>query len=777
MSVQTLTTGTAWHGLEALEPRLLLSGADNFVDRTLLAGLLASDTGSNVGATTELGETPMEDAGGKSVWWKWTAPNTGVATINTRGSSFDTILGVFTGGAVDALDLVAYNDDVTGTLQSSVTFNAVGGTEYQIALDGYSGEDGNYVLNLSLTDIDLVAAIVNPKLPKVSPTTSGDGTTIVLPVVVTNQGQTATSSTQRFAISVWARPDDAVDDSEDVALEVVKAGSLSNLSIANLQPGKSKQFTASVRLPIGLDTDSYVLVAKIDSGQAILESDETNNEALTPAIQVTEGWVDLQTEIVKSSLLPSVVSDTPLKGKVQLSVTNGGNVKLPTGQAVDVTLLARPSGGGDDIVLATRRQSVSTLAAGKSRPVSLSVNRLEGLPEGEYDLVATVTPVVAFPEAEPNTDNNTDTWEDAIVSNDPFVDLTASLTAITMTTPTLAGDSGFATITVRNVGNVAAVGKIDLDLQLSEDDELGDDLFLNDLDGQSISLAPGASKTFKIAFTLPTDLETGDYYFIGQVFPEDPLAESGPASSDNDSGVSASSYHVQALFGLLEWTNAFVDGGEWVYRIGTSANEMTFTAAEEAVGLFPGIRITAVAPGALTISNLWYLDPFTGYYLAEWGIDDSMGTDDFGNIELDIDDLQVSPFMLQRGQTYTYQTSFTGQWTTEIDDMPVNIDVTGGTAMTTVKLLGYQMISTLDGPMAAAQISVVTTFTSPVEFSFEGQDYTGNVKITDSQTFWTVPTIGIIRNTAKTTIAASAAGMGSMSQSTGATLTLIDYTL
>jgi hypothetical protein len=101
--------------------------------------LRAPSTGSNVGATKQSGEpNHAGNAGGASVWYAWTAPATGSVTITTAGSSFDTLLGVYTGSAVDALTQVAANDDVsTSTFTSSVTFNATSGTTYRIAVDGY----------------------------------------------------------------------------------------------------------------------------------------------------------------------------------------------------------------------------------------------------------------------------------------------------------------------------------------------------------------------------------------------------------------------------------------------------------------------------------------------------------------------------------------------------------------------------------------------------------------------------------------------------------------
>lgn len=123
---------------------------DNFANATTLqAGQTV--TGSNVGATFETGETEhnaqFPDSGGASVWWRFVAPVSGTFTVNTCGSSFDTVLAVYTGNAINALTLVAGNDDAasgpcSGTNQSYVSFNAVAGTAYSIVVDGYNGGSG-----------------------------------------------------------------------------------------------------------------------------------------------------------------------------------------------------------------------------------------------------------------------------------------------------------------------------------------------------------------------------------------------------------------------------------------------------------------------------------------------------------------------------------------------------------------------------------------------------------------------------------------------------------
>lgn len=124
---------------------------DNFANAIPLSGTVFSTNGTNVSATKEAGEPNHDNiTGGKSVWWSWTAPVTTSIIIDTIGSNYDTIMAVYTGGALNALTAIAGDDDSAGNLKSKVTFNAVAGTTYMIALDGFGGSSGNITLNFSL---------------------------------------------------------------------------------------------------------------------------------------------------------------------------------------------------------------------------------------------------------------------------------------------------------------------------------------------------------------------------------------------------------------------------------------------------------------------------------------------------------------------------------------------------------------------------------------------------------------------------------------------------
>jgi uncharacterized repeat protein (TIGR02543 family) len=115
------------------------------------AAVIAADGVTNIVTTTyasrENGEPYIAgNKGGHSLWWTWTAPANGTVTINTSGSGFNTLLGVYTGTALTNLTVLTNSDGFK--LASGVAylkFNVSEGTQYQITLDGYNGQSGSAV--------------------------------------------------------------------------------------------------------------------------------------------------------------------------------------------------------------------------------------------------------------------------------------------------------------------------------------------------------------------------------------------------------------------------------------------------------------------------------------------------------------------------------------------------------------------------------------------------------------------------------------------------------
>ncbi len=125
--------------------------ADNFADRVITNSSSGVGSGSNVSATKEISEpNHAGNPGGKSVWYAWQAPATGIATFATLGSSFDTLLAVYTGTNVNNLTLIARDNDRAGYLTSRVMFNAISNEVYNIAIDGSYGASGDVILSWSL---------------------------------------------------------------------------------------------------------------------------------------------------------------------------------------------------------------------------------------------------------------------------------------------------------------------------------------------------------------------------------------------------------------------------------------------------------------------------------------------------------------------------------------------------------------------------------------------------------------------------------------------------
>lgn len=131
---------------------------DDFADRTALpAGAPSTMTGTNAEATFEVGEPEHpSDPGGRSVWFTWEADVDEAVRIDTCTTNFDTLLAVYTGTALNDLELQRSSDDGDcPNLGSSLNFAATSGTTYAIAVDGFDGDTGTFDLDISETDATL----------------------------------------------------------------------------------------------------------------------------------------------------------------------------------------------------------------------------------------------------------------------------------------------------------------------------------------------------------------------------------------------------------------------------------------------------------------------------------------------------------------------------------------------------------------------------------------------------------------------------------------------
>ena len=146
---------------------------DNFANAEVLSGIRVEVTGTNVGATKETGEgNHALNPGGKSVWFRWTAPKSGTMLFGTNRTevNFNSLLHVYTGTDLATLSSRGLNNDISNptNLKSVVRANVIEGTTYSIAVDGAAVNGAAAVEGLFTLDI-------RPLHPYQSADYDGDG--------------------------------------------------------------------------------------------------------------------------------------------------------------------------------------------------------------------------------------------------------------------------------------------------------------------------------------------------------------------------------------------------------------------------------------------------------------------------------------------------------------------------------------------------------------------------------------------------------------------------
>ncbi|MCX6017265.1 MAG: hypothetical protein NTZ50_01970 [Chloroflexi bacterium] len=80
-------------------------------------------------------------SGGKSVWCRIRVPAYQAIEVSTAGSSYDTVVGVYTGWP-PFYTMVTCNDDWGGARSSQVAFTAYAYTDYYVVVTSYHADSG-----------------------------------------------------------------------------------------------------------------------------------------------------------------------------------------------------------------------------------------------------------------------------------------------------------------------------------------------------------------------------------------------------------------------------------------------------------------------------------------------------------------------------------------------------------------------------------------------------------------------------------------------------------
>jgi hypothetical protein len=91
---------------------------------------------------------------GHDVWFSYTPASTHLLLLDTSGSSFDTVLSVFTGDCANPTQIACNDDTRPGADASSLSFYAFAGVPYSIRLAGVAAASGEATLNVQATQVN-----------------------------------------------------------------------------------------------------------------------------------------------------------------------------------------------------------------------------------------------------------------------------------------------------------------------------------------------------------------------------------------------------------------------------------------------------------------------------------------------------------------------------------------------------------------------------------------------------------------------------------------------
>ena len=271
------------------------------------------------------------------------------------------------------------------------------------------------------------------------------GSTVAVASIVKNQGIAAPTS---FGVSFALVPTTDLSGASDIPLAVTR-------TVAGLGAGASSSTPANVVIPTSVGLGQYRIRVIVDSGNAVNEADETNNQRLTTSV-VTVTRPDL--------IVPTVTAPVAAAPGTPFAVTNTvkNNSSVAAGPfKVAFYLSTDTLFDGADIPISVSR-TVTTLAANGVSTATNMVTIPPGTPIGVYRILVVADPLNQVVELDEN--NNTGVSGPVVLGPDLVV------TAATVT-PTTVAPGGRISVanTIKNQGVTAATASSLVGFFLSTD--------------------------------------------------------------------------------------------------------------------------------------------------------------------------------------------------------------------------------------------------------------------------------------------------------------------
>jgi hypothetical protein len=331
---------------------------DLFADRPSSNDSSGSARGNNSDASVE----PFEPrhggkVGGRSVWMSWTAPVSGIATFETTGSSFDTLLSVYTletgnpdKPPLDRLRDVARADDNGSSLDSIAQFGVRAGQTYEIAVDGFRGASGEIRLRWDLLALDTPPPVIL-QVPPDRALRSGDAVVLTVDILAGDDVKLAWffNGNEMFG----------VDSSPSLTIPSFQAGNVGRYQL-RITADSVRMFSAPIELQINSEGEIFTLARDklfdaIDSpligrgddpeGRGALARPLATNTRRLAAIGVSRGYNGVQ---IFNTLYAAREPDEP----AHCGVSGGASYWLAYQAPASGSLILDTQGSGFDTVLA-----------------------------------------------------------------------------------------------------------------------------------------------------------------------------------------------------------------------------------------------------------------------------------------------------------------------------------------------------------------------------------------------------------------------------------------
>jgi subtilase family serine protease len=486
----------------------------------------------------------------------------------------------------------------SGTIAGTVPSNTAPGLYYVIAkadADGVVSEisEGNNTRRSSAVHVgpDLVVTAIGV------PAAAGAGDTITISDSTKNKGAgTAQPSATAFFLST-----NLTLDAADVPL--------GSRAVPSIAAGATSSGSVSLQIPGDIDNGSYFVLAKADGGEAVAESNESNNVKFSSALRIGPDLIVTSVSAPASAGpgSPITVTDTTKNAGAGPAPASTTRLYLSTNTSLDSA--DRPLGSRD----------VPALAGGASNTGSTLVTIPADVTTDQYFVLAVADGLDAI--AESKEENNVD-WSGAIRIGP---DLTTS--GVSVPSVGASGGTIVVTETTTNAGSANAPASTTT-LFLSTNGSL--DASDTSLGARAVpALAAGTSSTGSTTVTLPDDLAAGTYYVLVKADGPGVIEESNESNNGSSDTIrigpdlaitTVSSTGTPVAGGTVTITDTTINSGGGAAGPSTTLYYLSTNLARDAGDVLLGSRsVGSLAAGASNQGSVAVVLPAGtaagGYYI------------------------------------------------------------------------------------------------------------------------------------------------------------------